>query len=166
MRKIGIIEFQKKVGILGIGIIASIMVFLLFYTLFARVLVLTFLEGEAPDFTLLLLIIILLLISFLSSILISLWRVDDLPDRVVVITALVSFIINLFIIAIISYIFLYIMYPEVFSKVQNFEVIYIFPSVLLYFSVYVLGNPIYLFIISIINYYVLFIIFLEYFLKK
>lgn len=166
MRKIGEIEFQKKIGIVGIGIIASIMVFLFIYTMFARILVLTILEKGAPDSTLLILIISFLLISFISSIFISIWRVDDLPDIIVLSTAAVAFIINLFIIVGISYAFLYILYPEVFSEVQNFEIIYIFPSVLLYFSVYVLGNPMYLFIISIINYYVLFIIFLEIFYKK
>ena len=142
------------------------MIFLLIYTLFARVLVLTILEKGAPDFTILFLIISLELISFISSVFISIWRVDDLPDSIVLSTALVAFVINLFIIAGISYGFLYILYPEVFSEVHNFEIIYIFPSVLLYFSVYVLGNPMFLFIISIINYYVLFIIFLEIFYKK
>lgn len=151
---------KKKINIVGIGIIASILLFLLAYTLLAKILILTFLSGS-NDLGLLLLVILLELIAFISSILISIWQTDDLPGTVIVKTAFVSFIINLMIIGILSYGTLLILYPEIFQELSILEYGLVYPTVLLYFSIYILGHPIYLFIYSIITYFVLFIIFLE-----
>ena len=141
------------------------LLFLLAYTLFARVLVLTFF-GEENHLSLLFIVTGLELIAFISSIFISLWQTDDLPEKIVLKTAFVTFVINLIIINILSYGSLFILYPGIFKNLSLIEIPLVFPTVLLYFSIYVLGHPIYLFILSIITYYLLFIIFLELYYPK
>ena len=59
----GKLPLQKKINIVGIGIIGSILVFLLMYTVFAKTLVLSFF-GEGNDLGLLFIVISLELIAF------------------------------------------------------------------------------------------------------
>lgn len=159
------LPLRKKINIVGIGIIASILVFLLMYTVFARALALSFF-GEGNDLGLLFIVISLELIAFVASIIISIWQTDDLPDNIVLKTAFVAFVINVLFICVLSYGTLYILYPEVFENPSILENALSFPTVLLYFGIYVLGHPIYLFILSIITYYLFFIIFIEVYYPK
>jgi hypothetical protein len=163
--KIGNIASQKKINIVGIGILASVLVFLLAYALFARALVLTSF-GEGNTLGLLFLVGSLELVAVISSIFVSIWQTDDLPEQTILKTALVAFVLNLIIICVLSYGTLSILYPGIFSGLSIFDMILGFPTVLLYFSIFVLGHPIYLFILSIITYYLLFIIFIEVYYPK
>ena len=156
---------KKKINIVGIGIIASIMLFLVVYTVFARALVITFFEN-GNNIGLLFMVISLELITFISSMFVSLWQTDDLPDRLVLKTAGVSFGVNLIVLCVLSYGTLLILYPGIFENLEFYEYPLVFPTVLLDFSIYVLGHPIYLFILSIITYFLLFIIFIEYYYSK
>lgn len=158
------ITTKQKVNIVGIGIIASILVFLLAYTFYARFLVILCERGD--NLGLLFLVVTLELISFVSSYLISVWKTDDLPEVIVIKSAGISFGVNLLLICGLSYVSLFILYPELFSELYLFEYFLVFPTVLLDFSIYVLGHPIYLFIMSIITYYLLFIIILDYEIQK
>lgn len=156
---------QKKVNIVGIGIITSILVFLLAYTVFARTLVITLLN-KGNDIGLLLLVMCLELIAFISSIVVSIWQTDDLSQKLVIKTALISFGVNLIILTVLSYGTLYLIYPEIFEGLELYELVPVFPTVLLDFSIYILGHPIYLFILSIIIYFLLFIVVLDYHYEK
>lgn len=159
------LTMQKKINIVGIGIIASILLFLVAYAVFARTLVITFFE-DGNNIGLLFLVISLELITFLSSLFISLWQTDDLPDKLALKIAGVSFGVNLIVLCVLSYGTLLILYPEIFENLEFYEYPLVFPTVLLDFSIYVLGHPIYLFILSIIMYYLLFFIFIEYYYSK
>lgn len=156
---------QKKVSIVGIGIITSILVFLLAYTVFARTLVIALLN-KGNDIGLLLLVILLELIAFISSIVVSIWQTDDLSQKLMLKSALISFGSLLIILSVLSYGTLYILYPEIFEGLEPYELVLVFPTVLLDFSIYILGHPIYLFILSIVIYFLLFIVILDYYFEK
>jgi hypothetical protein len=161
----GEIPVGKKLNIFLLGIVASLLLYFVFQTLFASVIVDVFLGTFENQFILFLIILGFETIALIISIPVSFWITDDIQRSSVYKAALFSYLFNVVFLIVISYISLLVLYPEVFSEVSGAEIILIFPTVLVYFSIYVLGLPIYFFILSIFTYYLFFIILIDRFYK-
>lgn len=158
----GEIDIKTKLNVIGVGILSSMLTFFIIYTLSARALTLTILDSLENDTTLLLFIILSLeFIAFISSISVSFLLTDNIPEKYVIASSLVAYLCNLALLVGISYASLFLLYPEIFQGLSGIEILIVFPTVLIYFSIFVLGHPIYLIILSIVSYYVFFIVFLE-----
>ena len=158
----GEIDVKTKLNIIGVGILSSMLTFFIIYTLSARALTLTILDSLESDTTLLLFIILSLeFIAFISSIAVSFLLTENIPNKHVIASSLVAYLCNLAFLVGISYASLFLLYPEIFQGLSGIEVLIVFPAVLIYFSIFVLGHPIYLIILSIVSYYMFFIVFLE-----
>lgn len=158
----GEIDIKTKLNIIGVGILSSMLTFFIIYTLSARVLTLTILDSLENDTTLLLFIILSLeFIAFISSIAVSFLLTSDIPNKYVIAASLIAYLCNLAFLVGISYASLFFLHPEIFQGLSGIEILIVFPTVLIYFSIFVLGHPIYLIILSIVSYYVFFIVFLE-----
>ena len=158
-------ELSKKriLGILVLGIGASFAFFFILQVFAAKIIV-DFIMGYLGNEAMLFLIIlgfegIVLVVSVAVGLMLS------GPVKLVMVykATLMSFLSNLIFLIVLSYVSMIVMYPEVFSEVEGPEIIFIFPSVLVYFSIYVLGQVFYLFYLSIISYYAFFIIFMKVF---
>lgn len=160
------IDTKTKINVIGIGIGGSVLIFFVIYTLFARVLSLTILDNMDNYFALLLIILSFEAISVISSILVSTWQMDNINQGNLLAAVIMSYLCNLIAIIVISYGFLMVYYPVVFSEVSGFDIVLIFPQVLISFSIYVLGHPLYLAFLSIFTYYLFFIIFIDQFSRR
>lgn len=159
------IPFFKKVNIFSIGLISSLLLLLMFYTMFAQLLV-DFVIGELESNTVLFAIIIgLLLITSLVSITVGSLMIEDVKETVVIKASIMSLLLTFFVVFIVSYVSLIVLYPEIFLNVEGFEVILIFPQVIVYFGIYVLDQVYYLFILFSIIYFIFFVIFIELFFE-
>ncbi len=155
------LDNNEKLNIVGIGIIASLSTFFIIYVLFSRIISLTVLENLENNVALLLIILGLFLISLISSILVSLWKCSHISQTSLLAAATMAYLCTLVITISLSYSIMLIRYPEMFAKVSGFEYVLIFPSVVMDFSIYYLGHPIYIGVVSIFVYYLVYIIFLE-----
>lgn len=159
------IPIRKKINIFMIGLVSSLLFLLMFYVLFAQILV-DFVIGNLEDNTVLYIIILgLLLITFFMSIITGFFIVKDVQGSSVIKASIMSIILTLFVMIIVSYGALFILYPEVFRNLQDLEIILVFPQVFLTFGIYVLGEIYVLFILVLIIYFLLFVIFLDIFYK-
>lgn len=155
------IPIKQKITILGVGFLASLLLLLIIYVLFAQVIV-DYLINSLDNLIILSLIILgLLMLSFIISLVVGFLITDNIKETSVLKASVMSFLVNFFLIVIISYISMFIFYPNVFSEVSGLETLLIFPQVIIYFSIYILSHPFYLFIVSSFVYFIIFIIFLE-----
>lgn len=155
------IETGKKAQIFIMGFFISLIVLLMVWGAFARFINDYIVDLFSGNNVLLLIILGLQLISLGVAVGVGILLTDDVSKKSVLKASLMSFILTLAIIIGISYFVLAILYPEIFSEVKGFEFIGIFPSVIMYFSIYVLKNPFTVYILTILIYYLLFVVFLE-----
>ncbi|MCP4651528.1 MAG: hypothetical protein GY853_15810 [PVC group bacterium] len=153
-------KISERINILAIGIVATLLLFFIIQTAFARVLVDLFIGYLGNDMMLFLIIIGFESIVFFVSLAVGILVSEDIKKISVLKASLMAFILNLIFLMILSYISMFIMYPDIFSELQGPEVIIAFPTVMVYFSIYVLGQVFYLFVISIVSYYIFFTIFI------
>ncbi len=152
---------KDTINILGSGIGASLLVFLIIQVGFAQTLVDFVLDHISDDFTLSLIIFGLLSIAFIASIGTSILLTQFLSELSVLYASSLAYYASFISLIIISYIFMFLKFRSVFSMVHGFEIMLIFPQVIITFGLYVLGNIIVLFIISMVLYYLFFILFLD-----
>lgn len=154
-------DFTQKLNVLIIGIVSSILLLFMIYVAFAQFF-LKYIEGTvAPDFYLAFLIIGMLFISIFSSVITSFLTVKNVKLKSIIYSSLLAYLIHFLLIISISYISLFAYYPEVFSGLSGSDYFFVFPMVIVYFTIYVLEQFIYLFFISVITYYIFFVIFLD-----
>ena len=161
----GNISLSEKLNIFVVGMLASILMYFVFQTFFASVIVDLFLGNFDDEFILFLIILGFELVALIISIVVSVLVSDDIKRSSVIKAASFAYLFNLVFLIAISYLFLFILYPVVFSEVSGPEIILIFPSVMMDFAIYVLGHPAYFFILSIISYYIFFILLIDKFYK-
>ena len=161
----GNVSLSEKLNIFVVGMLASILMYFVFQTLFASVIVDLFLGNFDDEFILLLIILGFELVALIVSVFVSVLVAEDIKRSSVIKAASFAYLFNLVFLITISYLFLFILYPEVFSEVSGLEIILIFPTVMMDFAIYVLGHPAYFFIFSIVSYYVFFIILIDRFYK-
>jgi len=161
----GRISIGDKISIFLLGNIFSIMIFFIIYTAFAQIFT-DFLIENFDDVTNLSIIVIsLLFLSFIASIGTGLLICTDINKSVVLKASIMAFCINFLILILISYFSMFILYPQVFTNIVGFQIIIIFPQIIIYFGVYVIGNIFYMYILIQFIYFILFVIFLEEFFE-
>ncbi|MFX1237588.1 MAG: hypothetical protein ACFE8P_07690, partial [Promethearchaeota archaeon] len=160
------LKINKILTVLVMGFLASLVALLILYALFARV-VLDLLVNNLSNHGLLSVIILgLLLLSSVIALVVSLMIVDDVKESSILKSVFMSYVASFLVIALISYISVFIVYPEVFYHVNGFEMILEFSQVIVIFSVYMLPHPFYLTILNQIVYLLSFIVFLEAYYEK
>lgn len=155
------ISLMKKLNIFGTGVLSTLLLLLMTETLFAQ-LVSDLLIGNINDNLVLLIIILgLFIFTIFISLIVGFYITKDIHRKAVFSASRLSFFGVLLFLFFLTNIFLFIFYPNVYSKVHGFEILPIFPQVLVYFGIYILDNIFYLFILIIVVYYMFFVILLE-----
>jgi len=155
------IEIKTKGKIFVLGFLFSLLGTLMLYAFFARLindLALDLLEGND---ILLLIIIGQFGISFIISVAFGVLLTEDVAKRSVFLASGVALLVSFTLLLGICYFGLALMYPDIYSQLQGFDIIAAFPSVIMTFSIYILGNSFLINIITIIIYYLFFLTFLE-----
>lgn len=155
------IETEAKVRIFILGLFVSLLVILMLWAFLARIIndfALDLLKGND---ILLLIILGLLGISLFASTIVGIMLTEDMSRKSVFRASGVALVISFVIIIIISYGFVLVLYPVAFSELVGIDVVLAFPSVIAYFSLYVLNDVFTIYILVIIIYYALFIVLLE-----
>lgn len=155
------ISIKRKISIIGIGSISTLLILLMIETAFAQILTDTII-GNISDNTILLIIMMgMFLFTIVISVIVGYFITQDITRTSVLKTTIMSFLCLLLFLFIISNGLLLIFYRNVYSKIHGFQVLFVFPSVLIYFAIYILGDVFSLFILEIVIYYIFFVIFLE-----
>jgi hypothetical protein len=155
------IETEDKVRIFILGLFVSLLVILMLWAFWSRVLNDFALDLLAGNDILLLIILGLLGISLFASTIVGIMLTEDMSRRSVFNASLVALVFSFVIVIIVSYGFVLVLYPVAFSELVGIEVVLAFPSVIAYFSLYVLNNVFTIYILTMVIYYSLFIVFLE-----
>lgn len=159
------ISLKKKFSIIGIGSIGTLIILLMIETAFAQAIT-DFLIGNISDNSILLVIILgLFIFTLIISIIVGYFITEDINQTSVYKASGMSLLCLLIFLFIITNLSLFIYHRHVYQNIYGFEILWIFPEVLIYFSIYILGVVFNLFIIMILVYYVFFVIFLEKFFK-
>jgi len=155
------ISIKRMISIIGIGSISTLLILLMLEVAFAQVLTNTLIGNISDNLILLIIILGLFLLTIIIAFVVGYFVSQDIALKSVRNASIMSLgclFLFLFIVANGS---LFILHRSVYSKVSGFEILWIFPQVLVYFSIYVLGDVFSLFILEIIVYYCFFIVFLE-----
>ncbi len=155
------ISIKKKLNIFGIGSISTLLTLLMLETLMAQILTDTIIGNISDNLMLLIIMISLFLFSMVISVIVGYFITKDMTRKSVFKATIMSLGCLLLFLFIVSNGLLLISYRNVYSKISGFEIVPIFPQVLVYFSIYILGDVFNLFILIIIVYYIFFIFFLE-----
>ena len=155
------ISLKKKISIVGLGSISTLLVLLMTEVMFAQILTDTILGSINDNLTLLVIIISLFLFTIVIAFIVGYFITQDIALKSVRNASFMSLMCLLLFLFVVANSSLFIFYRDVYSEVSGFEILWIFPQVLVYFSIYVLGDVFSLFILEIIIYYVFFVIFLE-----
>jgi len=155
------ISLKRKVGIIGIGSISTLLILLMIETIFAQI-ISDFLIGHISDNLILLIIISgLFLFTIIISIIVGYFVSQDIHQDSVYKASIISLLCLLLFLFTISNGSLFIYYRNVYQNIRWFELVPVFPQVLISFSIYILGDVFNLFILMIVVYYIFFVIFLE-----
>jgi len=155
------ISLKRKVGIIGIGSISTLLILLMIETIFAQI-ISDFLIGHISDNLILLIIISgLFLFTIIISIIVGYFVSQDIHQDSVYKSSIISLLCLLLFLFTISNGSLFIYYRNVYQNIRWFELVPVFPQVLISFSIYILGDVFNLFILMIVVYYIFFVIFLE-----
>ena len=155
------IATETKVRIFILGLFVSLLVILMLWAFWSRVLNDFALDLLAGNDILLLIMLGLLGISLFASTAVGIMLTEDMSRRSVFNASLVALFFTFVIIIMISYGFVLVLYPVAFSELIGIDVVLAFPSVIAYFSLYVLNDVFTIYILTIVIYYSLFIVFLE-----
>lgn len=155
------IASAAKIKIFILGVFISLLVILMIWAFLARVindLIVDLLEGNT---VLLLIMLGLFGITLGASVIVGIWLTEDLSKTAVLKASLVAFLATFIAILAISYFALAIFHPVVYEELHGLDIVFAFPSVIMYFSVFLLNSTFGVYILTIVLYYLFFIIFLE-----
>ena len=156
------LKLKETINILGTGVGSSLLVFLIIQIGFAQTLVDYVLDNINDDFALSLVIFGLLFISFIASIITSILLTEFVSELTVLFASFLAFYFAFIGLIVLSYSFMFLEFRYVFSEVHGFEILLIFPQVIIAFAIYGFGNNIImLFVLSMFSYYLFFILFLD-----
>lgn len=155
------ISIKKKLNIIGIGSISTLLILLMIEVFLAQILTDTLIGNISDNLMLLLIMMSLFLFTIIISGIVGYFVAGDISKISVYKTSIMSLGSVLLFLFIISNGLLLVYYKQVYSKIHGFQVLGIFPQVLVYFSIYILGDVFNLFILTIVVYYTFFIIYLE-----
>jgi len=155
------ISLKQKISIVGLGSISTLLILLMTEVAFAQFLTNTLIGNINDNLMLLIIILGLFLLTIVIAFIVGYFITEDIVLKSVVkasIMSLLCLVLFLFVVANGS---LFILYRDVYSRIYGFEIIWVFPQVLVLFSIYVLDDVFNLFLLEIIIYYCFFIFFLE-----
>ena len=155
------ISIKRKINIIGIGSLSTLLILLMVETMMAQIITDTILNSINDNLMLLLIMTGMFLFTTVISIIIGYIITKDMTRKSVFKASIMSLGCLLLFLFIISNGSLLISYRNVYSKISGFEIVPIFPQVLVYYSIYILKDVFNLFLLIIIIYYVFFVIFLE-----
>ena len=155
------ISIKQKVSIVGLGSISTLLILLMMEVMFAQFLTNTLIGNINDNLMLLIVIIGLFLLTIVIAFIVGYFVTEGISIKSVQNASILSLMCLLLFLFGVANGSLFIFYRDVYSEVSGFEILWIFPQVLVYFSIYVLGDVFSLFILEIIIYYLFFIVFLE-----
>lgn len=155
------ISLKQKVSIIGLGSISTLLILLMAEVLMAQIITDTILNNISDNLMLLIIIIGLFLLTIVIAFIVGYFISQDITLKSVRNASIMSVACLFLFLFIVSNGSLFVLYRNVYSKIYGFEIIWIFPQVLVYFSIYVLNDVFNLFILTIVVYYVFFVFFLE-----
>ena len=149
-----------------ISLIVSVLIFFMIQVLYAQILVdyiIQFLENQDVFFTIILIFSFGEIIALIISIIVSMIILRKVVRIQVFKAILFAFLINILFWFILSFLSLWFYYPEVFSEIVGYEIIFISPLLIVYFGIYILDNITLVWIFTQITYFILFGIFMNVF---
>ncbi len=155
------LNFRRIMNFIVLGVVISVfflLILLIPYFIFLE----EFIIGNVDNNLIMGFIIIgLFLLGTLISTFASYYLLSKEASRTLILRiAIISIITSLLTLFIISFITLWFFDATIFSAIEYYELILIFPQQLIYFSIFILGEVYYLFIIMIFFYFIYFILFL------
>lgn len=155
------IDLKQKISIVGLGSVSTLLILLMTEVLFAQILTDTILGAINDNLMLLIIIIGLFLFTIIIAFIVGFLVIQDIALKSVRNASIMSLACLVLFLFVISNVSLFILYRDVYSQIYGFEILIVFPQVLVLFSIYVLNDVFNLFLLQIIVYYVFFVIFLE-----
>ncbi|MFW9968752.1 MAG: hypothetical protein ACFFDF_01040 [Candidatus Odinarchaeota archaeon] len=155
------ISIKKKLNIIGIGSLSTLLILLMIEVFFAQILTDTIIGNISNNFMLLFIMMSLFLLSVVISIIVGFAITSDIERISVFKASVLSLGCLLYFLFIIANSSLLLSYKNIYSKIHGFQIVGIFPQVLVYFAIYILGDVFNLFIFTIVVYYIFFVVFLE-----
>lgn len=155
------VSLKQKISVVGIGSLSTLLILLMTEVMFAQFLTDMLIGNISNNAMLLIIITGLFLLTIIIAFIVGYFITQDIALKAVRNASIMSVLCLVFFIFVIANGSLFILYRNVYSKIYGFEIIWIFPQVLVYFSIYVLNDVFNLFILTILVYYIFFIIFLE-----
>ena len=159
------LNLKQIISVVGIGFMASLVILLMIYTAFAQIITDFLIDNISDNVILLVIIIGLFIFTIIISVIVGFFITGNISRNSVLKASVLSLLCLVGVLFIISNGILFFYYSNIYDLVYGFEVLLIFPQVLIYFSIYILGTIFNLFIITIGLYYIFFIFFLEKFYK-
>ena len=160
------ISIKQKISIIGLGSISTLLILLMTEVLFAQILVSTLIGNISDNLMLLIIILGLFLFTIIIAFVVGYFISQDIALKSVRNASIMSLACLISFLFVVSNVSLFILHRNVYSKIYGFEIIWVFPQVLVYFSIYVLSDVFNLFILTIVVYYLFFVFFLEKLYKK
>lgn len=151
------------------SIIISFIIFFMLQTFFAQILVdYVIYQISSNSYVIILIILMVGLTIFMSiSIIISILIASQIKRTSVLKSSFFAFFLNIVVWFSISFLSLYYYYPNIFNNIRGWQLLIIFPELIMYFSIYILNNVTYIWFYMDISYGIIFMIFLYIFnIKK
>ena len=155
------ISLKQKVSIIGLGSISTLLILLMTEVMFASILTDTLIGNISDNLMLLVIIIGLFLLTIVIAFIVGYFISQDIAIKAVRNASFMSLLCLVLFLFVVCNISLFVLYRYVYSEIYGFQILLVFPQVLVLFSIYVLDDVFNLFILTIVVYYVLFIVFLE-----
>ena len=155
------ISIKQKTSIAGLGIISTLLILLMLEVFFAQILTNTLIGNISDNLMLLIIILGLFLFTIIIAFIVGYFVAGDIRLKSMRNASVLSLACLFLFLFIVCNGLLYLNYKDIYSLINGFEILWIFPQVLVYFSIYILEDVFSLFVITIVVYYVFFVIFLE-----
>ena len=155
------INIQRKISIIGLGSISTLFILLMVEVFMAQILVNSILGYINDNLALLVIIVSLFLFTIIIAFIVGYFVAGDIRLKSVRNASILSLACLFVVLFVVCNVSLYLNYKDIYSQIYGFEILWIFPQVLVYFSIYILEDVFSLFVIIIIIYYAFFVIFLE-----
>lgn len=155
------LSLGRMISIIGLGSVSTLMILLMVEVLMAQIIVNTILNNISDNLMIFIIIFTLFLLTILISIIVGYVITKDVRIKSVRNASLLGLGCLILFLFAISNITLYIYYSDIYDNIYGLDILWVFPQVLVNFSIYILNDVFNLFILTIVVYYIFFVFFLE-----
>lgn len=155
------ISLNRKISIVGLGSISTLLILLMIEVLLAQILTDTILGYINDNLMLLIIISSLFLLTIIIAFIVGYLISKDITFKSVGKASFLSLGCLILFLFVVCNTMLYFHYSYIYDNIVGLDILWVFPKVLVYFAIYILGDVFNLFILIIVVYYVFFIFFLE-----